>query len=604
MKIFPSDPAMKDMSFEPRTSCREVRHARLFLWRRPLLRAVFVATTAVVLAISGCKNDNVTPAASAPLQPVPAPAGHVADVFVPTPDATWQQMRTKIGGPMALLPATFPGAVVTMLGLTPQLLEQIDANVPALGVMTDDGKRLTMVMGAHVRDGARTVTLLTEGADAKYTARVDPSGVTVLDPKPTNTARAAALGVAGNYLLSGETADDLIRCGPYVSRTLPTRPAEKGHVVVVAPRAALAGPLVKRIRDGWASMRKDKEEQDKKDREAHGGKAPDFGDPSAALADVDTKVNRLADLLGDLETARATLGLDASGVHLRLDLTPAAGGGPASQEFAAMVTGDMAPLLSLPRSTVFGMVLRDSAPIRQQSATDQARSIASILGERIAPADTEKLEQALELWAKGRGDWLSASLDATTDGKVFVVQGAVADQKQLDSAIRAILGLVSVPAFQAPIEHHFGKVTVGKPAAVEGAQVVRVKREQKAKDGKPDRSEFDVAWNVSEKDASFSLVVSQDAKSWYKQRRADPDQSIAARPDLSAMLTALGNDVAFGVLVEPMRLVTSVTMRAPKVEAPPAPMVFAYGGNRSAAWFRIDMADDAAREVVKMLSRR
>lgn len=565
---------------------------------------MFVATTAIGFALSGCKSDKVAPPASATLQPVPAPADHVADVFVPTPDATWQQMRTKLGGPMALLPATFPGAVVTMLGLTPQLLEQIDANVPALGVMTDDGKRLTMVMGVHVRDGARTVTLLTEGADAKYTARADPSGVTVLDPKPTNTARAAALGVAGNYLLSGETADDLIRCGPYVSRTLPTRPPEKGHVVVVAPRAALAGPLAKRIRDGWASMRKDKEEQDRKDREAHGGKAPDFGDPTAALADVDTKVSRLAALLGDLEAARATLGLDASGVHVRLDLTPAAGGGPASQEFAAMVTGDTAPLLSLPRSTVFGMVLRDSAPIRQQSAADQARSIASILGERIAPADREKVGAALDLWAKGRGDWLSASFDATTDGKVFVVQGAVADQKQLDSAIRAILDLVSVPAFQAPIEHHFGKVAIGKPAAAEGAQVVRVKREQKGKDGKPDRSEFDIGWNVGEKDASFSLVVSQDAKSWYKQQRAAPDQSVAARPDLSAMLTGLGNDVAFALFVEPMRLLTSVTMRAPKAEAPAAPMVFAYGGNPSAAWFRIDMADDAAREVVKMLSRR
>ncbi len=596
---------MNTSSHAPRTSGRGVAPASITSPRRSVVRTLAVAVAALGLVMPACKSDKAQPPAVVALQPVPAPAGHVADVFIPTPDATWQLMRAKLGGPMALLPATFPGAVVTILGLSPQLLEQIDSNVPAYGVWTDDGKRMVLVMGVHVRDGARAVTLLTDGADAKFKARPDPSGVTLLDPTPTNTAHAAALGVTGNYLLWAETSDDLVKSGPYVARTLPTRPAEKGQIVMVATRASLAGPLAKRVRDGWAAFRKEKEDEDKKLRQEHGGKAPDFGDPAAALADVDGKVSRVATLLSDLEEARATIDFDNAGVHARLTMKPAADNGPATQEFAAMVTGDTAPLLALPRGSLFGLLTRDSSDVRKQSSADQADSITKILGDRIGADDAKKLHDALSMWAQSRGDWLSAGLEATADGKTLVINGALADGKQLDDGLRAILALASVPAFKEPIETHIGKLTLAKPVAADGTVTVHVKREQAGKDAKPEKTEFDVAWQAAEKAPTFTLLVNQDAKTWFKQRGTAQDQTIASDPDLSSALRGLGNDVAFAAFLEPIRLMASLTARLPKgAEPPAAPMLFSYGGNKTAAWFRLDLSDDATREVVKVLSRR
>lgn len=572
--------------------------------RSSIARSAATLLLACGVACTACSNDKPKPAPVVDLQPVAAPANLAADIFVPTPDTTYQAIRTKLGGPLALLPATFPAVYVTMLGLPPQLLEQIDGNLPAYGVMTDDGTRLASVMGVHVREGARVIELLTGGPDAKYSARVDAGGVTVLEPKPNTTARAAALGVVGNYFVTGENVDDLVRCGPYVARTLPMRPAEKGSLVVVASRSALSGPAAKRVQESWAAFRKAREVEDQKLRAEHGGKAPDFADPTAALTDIDGKVSRVATLLRDLETARIGIDIDDAGVHARLTMQPAAGSGAATQEFSAMVTGDTAPLLALPKSTVLALLMRDTIEVRKQSVADQVKSIGGLFGDRIKPEESKKAEDALFAWAQGRGDWMAAALDVNPAGKVFLVDGALADSAQFDASIRSFMALPGIPAFKNPIETHVGKLTFGKPATLDGTVFVHVKRDPASKDSKIEKSEFDVAWRAQDKAPSFNFVVSQDAKGWFKQRSLEPAQTLAARQDVAVALKALGNDVAFAFFLEPARLLAGITMREQRGDVPAAPVLFTYGGGKAAGWLRLDLSNEAARELLKMATRR
>ena len=64
------------------------------------------------------------------------------------------------------------------------------------------------------------------------------------------------------------------------------------EITAIAGRAALAGPLSARLRSEWSQWKKAREADDKAAREKH-GRDPDFGDPAAALADIDGKVSAL-----------------------------------------------------------------------------------------------------------------------------------------------------------------------------------------------------------------------------------------------------------------------------------------------------------------------
>jgi hypothetical protein len=552
---------------------------------------------------NGCEDKKVELAPAPDLPAVPAPADLAADIFVPNPEAAFKNIRTRVAGPLTLLPATFPSMMVTVLGLTPQLLEQIDGKSPAFGVITDDGKRVVVVMGVHVRNGPRTVQLLTEGADAKYTAKANGDGVTLLEPKPTLTSRAAALGVAGNYLLSAETAEDLVRCGPYVTRTLPKRPKQEGEIVLVAPGSALKGPIVKRIRETWDSFREDREKEDEELRKNKGRK-PDFGEPAAALADVGGKVETITTLLSDLSDATLRIDTDATGIHAKMTMTPASDSGAAAMEFSSMVVGDLAPLLAMPQDTVLGVLLRDNEQGRAKGAKDQAAGLAKLLGDRITDKEREAVEAALSSWALGRGDWLVAALRWTRTEQEAIVRGAVSDPKSLDEGIRSLLALGQVPAFREPIEARLGKMALGKPAKVGAGSLLHVDREKKVPKGaKPETSAFDLAWRIDEA-KGFEMRGREDGKGWLTAESAPKVPTLGEHPTTSKVFTGIGDDATFALFVDPQLFVASIAPKGAKLREASAPFVFAYGGAKKEGWVRVALSHATARELVKMLGRR
>jgi hypothetical protein len=428
--------------------------------------------------------------------------------------------------------------------------------------------------------------------------------VSILDPKPTLTSRAAALGVAGNYLLTGEKREDLIAAGRYVAGTLPKRSAENGEIVITAPKAALAGPIEKRIHNGWDEFRKDRE-KDAAEMKEKKGRDADFASPAAALTDIENKVNRLLTVLADLDVARVQIDTDNDGIHARLTATPSGGGGVASQELAAMVTGDTAPALALPKQTVFGLMVRDNANLREESAKQQTDGLASLLGERIKEAEKEKLLSALTAWAKGRGDWLTAGVVVDGSEQEAVVRGTVMDPKSLDESIRALLALLSVPAFRDPVEAHLGKVTVGKPKKVKDATVAHLKRENAGTEGTKGRtSEFDLGWKIAEGDAGFEMRVLGDALKWLQPKEPAPVETLAEHADVAAVLRGMGNDVSFVLYVEPRLLLASLAPKGTKTKPGRAPMLLAYGGAKNQGWLRVDLSHEAARELIKMSTSR
>ena len=571
------------------------------------LRLVVCCILPALLAVGGCSScekNEPKPQPVAELPAVPAPANHAADIFIPKPAEAFKNIRTRVGGALTLLPASFPSMMVTVLGLTPQLLEQIDGASPAFGVITDDGKRTVVVMGVHVRDGSRTVQLLTEGADAKYTASPAKEGVVVLAPRPKLTSRPAALGVMGNYLLTAEKADDLITCGPYVAGTLPKQPAQEGEIVLMVPGKALKGPVVERIKQGWSSFRKDREKDDEQMRKSK-GRAPDFGEPAAALADVEGKVESITALLSDLESAKVRLDTDTSGIHAMVTMNPASKDGVASKTFSTMETGDLAPLLAMPKDTALGLLLRDKAEARAKDAEDQAKGLADLLGDRLGDKEKEAIGTALGTWAKGRGDWMAAAIRWSRTEQEAIVRGSVNDAAALDEAIRSLLLLTNVAAFREPVEHRLGKMEFGKPKKAGEGAYVHVDREKKMPEGAPPRkSAFDVAWRIDSEAKSFEIRAREEGKDWLT---TEPTKAptLGEHATSSKVFNGIGSDASFVLFADPRLFLMSLAPKGAKVKgATSAPFVLAYGGKPERGWVKLVLAHATARELVKMLGRK
>ena len=389
-----------------------------------------------------------------------------------------------------------------------------------------------------------------------------------------------------------------------MARTLPKRGKHEGEVVLEAPGSALKGPIVKRIRETWGSFRKNREKEDEELRKTKGRK-PDFGEPAAALADVEGKVEAVAKVLSDLSTAKLRIDTDETGIHARVTMTPASDNGAAATEFASMVTGDLAPLLSMPQDTVLGILMRDTASARAEGAKEQAKGLADLLGDRITDKDKEAVEGALMAWSKGRGDWLAASIRLTRANPEAIVRGAVSDPKSLDEAIRSLLALSNMKAFREPVEERLGKMEIAKPEKAGDGMFIHVDRDKKMPEGaKPQKSAFDIAWRIDDKAGQFELRGREDGKGWLSGEDAEKTPELGQHPTTSKVFSGIGDHASFALFLDPQLFVASIAPKGAKVKETNAPFVLAYGRENKEGWFKVVMSHASAREIVKMLGRR
>lgn len=583
------------------------RPRRFSDWRsaaaRLRLHALMVLSLCLLI-VSGCRDKGGPGHADAAAQVVPPPPGLLADVFLSTPDTTYQRLRGKVGGPAALLPAGFPSLVVTLLGLPPQAAEQIDANIPAFGAAVDTapGREPDVVLAVHLRDEGKLREMLVGGPQPTFDARKDTSGITLIERKVKDPNAFAAMALANNHLLAARSVDALILAGQYVTRTLPTLKVPSSEITFVAHNTALAGPLQTRLRSMWAEYKKEGEKRDEELRKEHGGRAPDFGDPAAALADLDGKVRRLLDIMGDLDEARLEGNTDETGLHSKLLMLPRAGGEVASKEIQALAIGDTAPLLDMPAGSVVALMSRDSDEVRKASAKEQSDGLSKILGERITDDGRKKVGQVLETWASARGEWLGAAVAWGSKEQALVIRGEVKDAAALDKSIDQMFELARLPGLQEPIERVAGKLAFGKPVATGSSHTLHVKREVPSKGGKPERSEFDLQWDTAA--PVFRVVATNDAKGWQAGEPKEKRPTLRDEALIAGALKALGNEASFVFVLQPARMSMLLNPRAREPEATTAPVVFSYGRARTDGWFRLDLPYQVLADLTRGLVRR
>ncbi|MEO6419295.1 MAG: hypothetical protein ABIP39_07820, partial [Polyangiaceae bacterium] len=433
--------------------------------------------------------------------PVPAPEGLLADLVVPAPDATWSKLQRGIGGAMALFPTSTGGLLCALAGIDPSVGPEIDGASPVFGAVAQDPDGLAYAFAVKLVEARRAQTVLVDAEGARYSAK-EEGGMTTLSAKGGAPLRTAIAIARGGYLIVAGKAEDLARLGPYVHRTLPTRPLPSSSAVLEIPHAALVGPVKKTLLADWAAFRADKEQQDAKMRQEHGGRAPDFADPKAILTILDGLVQSRVALLADLDRAKAVVEVGDAEVHAELTLVPMSGDGPASQLVTSMHPGDARSVLEAPSDALLALSTRGAESDRAASAHDFEEALAKALGTRLGAEDQKKIHAAVTDWSKGRGDELTAWL-VSGKAKGVIVRTPAADPELATRAIHEGAALLGTPAFKEPLKTFlqvdgiaFGSSDVAGLGKVELATLGFAK---------PEKTKMGFAWLAKGKDVSLSL---------------------------------------------------------------------------------------------------
>jgi hypothetical protein len=595
----------------------------LSLLRGALLAGALLAIPAVFAGCSDTKEKpaDPTPPVATVLSPVPAPDGLAAELYLPSPDAAWKKARALIGGPAAFLPASFGGLVTSLLGMPIAIVSEIDESLPAFGAITSlpADPRVRSALGVHVKSGPRLVDQLTRGEAARFTATVDPAtSITLLESKGT-VKGPAVFGVLGNYLLIGREAADLTQVGPYVVRTMPTQAVPKEDLAIEIPESALSGSLGKMFGERKAAL-------------------VSMGAAFSPAVPVDRILTRLAEITPDLKRARVTVVLEEGWAHLRLEAAPKARGGPALEAIANMRVGDTSPLRELPEDTLIGLMDREDSAARVSSAPTYAAALAQVMGvEPVPEEDRAAMEAALRAVAEARGDWFSAGVSFGATGPTGYARGAARDKAKLERALSDLVALAKLASAKQALKDAGFKVTP-KKTAVEGieGEVQRIRIERidaagKKPAGKPSAdvpnqkrgkepplqgaaaaaaaAAADVPLSIDlyylVREGSFFAAAGYDAKAGLTSVVGAPGQgSFGNNPLVKSALDAIGSEMSFALVVEPLRLVAS---RAGKPgSGRSAPLVLGMGkgvgeGAMSGPTlvFRLDVAAEAVREVIK-----
>jgi hypothetical protein len=565
-----------------------------------------LVTAALVAACSSCSEDAKKPAPTAvaaqDLAPVPEPDGLLAEVFAAKPDQTWKRIRALTGGPVNLLPASFPILVTTLLGLPPTSAGAVDTDVPAVAALVAASPdRVAMVVGLHVQSGRELIAALTTGDAAKFTAKADPSGVTLLEPR-AGPSGDFALGIVGNHLLAAPERGLLSRFGPFVARTLPTREMPSDGIVAVVPKQALAGPVPSRLRARWKAYAAELVAADRKNREKHGGRAPDFGDPMVALAGVASGVESLAAAFESSKRARLVLTplderLDAK---VTLEAEP---GGKAAQALQDMPAGDLAPLLASPIGMDAAIFNRTTEPSRQESATSFVEGVAKLFGDRLSEQEKKKLDKVMRDLALGRGDDATYGLLSKDGHTSLIFRGTVKDPKKFADGVNGAVDLLKLKAISEPLKQFVGKLSVKQSTAEIAGIDGRVQRAaltlEPSAMGAAARREvaigprsFELLWLVKD-GMGFVTLSAESSSSLVDLVTASGAGTLAGDPATKAAAERTGAGTSFSVLVQPLRL----GLGGPGKNS--APLLMALGKDGAVGWLRVEADKAAVKAIVQ-----
>jgi hypothetical protein len=565
---------------------------------------LLVLVLALALALGGC--GSCAKAKSPPNDagvveeaPVPAPDGLLFEAWLRAPDAAWGRLQRGASGALAILPPNVGQLVCGLAGLDSDLAPLVDGSATSFAVVAERGHGdLAWVIALPMRDDARAATLLLSGDVARYAARTE-RGLRIVSrlDMPLETAVALAHG----WLLLARDESALLALGPYAARTMPTKPSppSTAFAVAAAPRSAMAGAIAAALAAQWDTARAWLAASDQQDRANHGGRAPDFGDSRAILETLDAVVRKRVAWVAGAQGAR--LELDIADDHVRADLTVAAPAPESSAQGESLVEtmhpGDARPLAQVPSDALLALLVRDDAAGRTASARDMESALETSLGDRLKHDDARAARAALDDWARGRGDWLTASL-AWGGTRGLWIRTPAADAPVATRAVRELVGLVQRPAFGDFVAARF---SLGPPSIAAagtaafggggGATVATFSPRNGPRD--PKASAFGVAWGV--RDEGLSLAIG-DAAAQLLAAQATPKATLGDDPLVARAIADLGSDAAFSLVAQPLRLDPARGQEG----AGSAPAVVAVGRRGGDLWARVEIADPLLRELVRL----
>jgi len=572
------------------------------------LRPLVLAIALLPLPLGACSSHGGADGGAAveAVTPLPAPAGHLGDLFFPAPGATWGKARGALGPAASFLPQSFGALAATLIGLPITLSAEIDEAVPLIGAGARQGPGpVQIAVGFHVKAGDRFIGMVTKGEGARFNATVDPAThVTLLTEKVAPESARFALGVLGNYLLVAARPADLYSLGPYVVRTLGPKPAPADDLTVDLPESALAGPLLEEVRTLRA--------------QSEGAAATVV--PLGAMLDTATT------LLGDASHGRLTFNLDASGatLHGRLAVTPKPGGAGAKL-VSDLLVGDLKPLLELPEATTLGLLWRESAAARAENAPKQADALSRLLGSDVTADEKTSIATALSAEAAARGDWQVVGIGLAGTGPTAVVRTPVGDADRMKKALHQLVDLVRIASLKKALGGLGVRLTVDDKAVVENlpGEVTRLRlsrgtddpRDPK-KDAKGHAADKKGAQPEADLAKSIDLLYLVDGSSLYAAAGFDPKDSLRdlvkapAGPNLggnapmASAIAAIGGEAAFVLVADALRISALTSGKVPP--AVTAPVVVAAGRSTAPAelWARIDLPTVVGQMLFQEYSRR
>jgi hypothetical protein len=261
---------------------------------------------------------------------------------------------------------------------------------------------------------------------------------------------------------------------------------------------------------------------------------------------------------------------------------------------------------------------RDSAASRAESSAPRAATVAGFLGKGATDADRSAIELTLRTLADARGDWVTGGLSYGPTGPAGYARAAVTDPTKLDAALKGLLAIEKMAGAKARLADAKIGVTQGK-AVIPGVDgdVLRVKLERKdAKDGKDTKSAKDAKAAPANNPAKVSaapssieilfksgkeeLVVAAgyDAREALRSITAGKEKLGGAEP-IARAVDALGGDVAFTLVIEPLLLLASAAGKPSAGESAPVLLALGRDGTKKEIWGRLELSNAAVRELLK-----
>jgi hypothetical protein len=351
---------------------------------------------------------------------IEAPETLLAEIVVPMPQAALTRIQAAEGGVLGLLPNSFGGCLALAAGLPLLWGDEIDGASPAFAAIdvVVGTVQLDYAVAVKVKDGRRIRSLISgvsRGANESANGSREQAeegasegaraGITAFEVA-TGSGRVSVGFTTNEYLLFGSSREAVVRLGPYLTRSLPDAPLPSETLKLSMPGAALAGVLAPWIRATWATFRKQREVEDQELRRSHGGKAPDFAEPSAILDLAGEAVERRLAWGTRLSALTLTLDLQRDGLRIAALAQAREGDKGIAELAAASAQGAATPLLLAPADVAASALFRDRESARLADASAYLEQIGRALGARLPARERSAVEATLKRWALGRGEML------------------------------------------------------------------------------------------------------------------------------------------------------------------------------------------------------